>query len=241
MKIKEKIVPWCIIGIFLIYVLTLIFPYYLFANKLEYKNFSIYYHSNDINTEDLKLVLDQSEKLLKTSDLFVEGKKQKIFICSSFSEFAFFAHILYKSFALNYFITQNVFLSKSSISQNSILRNAEENNKRTLSGVIAHETTHSLLENELGIFWYKLLPSWKNEGYCDFIANESSFDQQKGLRNICTNENSGTASFEYFKYRIITSYLFEEKKQSVREFLENDFDLNELNKNIKTKYCTTTK
>ena len=141
----------------------------------------MYYHSNDINITELKLVLDKSEKLLKGTELFKIGINQDIFICSSYNEFTFFAPMSRKAYSINNPISQNIFLTKSSISGNYILRNGDENNKYSLSGVIAHETVHSLLRNELGLLKYKLLPSWKNEGYCDFIANESSFDEKKRI------------------------------------------------------------
>ncbi len=129
-------------------------------------------------------------------------------------------------------------MTKSSISGNYILRNGDENNKYSLSGVIAHETVHSLLRNELGLLKYKLLPSWKNEGYCDFIANESSFDEKKGLTDICNDEvNSESASFKYFKFRKITQYLFEDRKVSLNKYLDEDFDLENINNNLKEKYC----
>lgn len=239
MKKTKKIFNWVLGGISLSYILIIIFPTFLFANKLEYKSFSVHYHSNDINTEELKLVLDKSERLLKDTELFKIGIKQDIFICNSFNEFTFFALLSRKAFAVNYPVFQNIFLSKSSISENSILRNGKENNKRTLSGVIAHETVHSLLENKLGILKYKLLPSWKNEGYCDFIANESSFNEKKGLQDICNDEvNSETPSFKYFKYRTITQYLFKERKISIDKFLNDDFELEEINNDLKKKYCT---
>jgi len=239
MKKTKKILNWLIGGISFYYFLAIVFPSFLFANKLEYKSFSVHYHSNDINTEELKLVLDKSESLLYNTELFKKGISQDIFICNGYSEFTFFALMSRKAFAVNYPIFQNIFISKSSVLQNYILRNGKENNKRTLSGVIAHETVHSLLENKLGLLKYKLLPSWKNEGYCDFIANESSFNEQKGLTNICNDEvNSESASFKYFKYRKITQYLFEERKITLEKFLNDDFEMQEINKNLKKKYCT---
>ena len=239
MKKTKKILNWLIGGISFSYFLAIVFPSFLFANKLEYKSFSVHYHSNDINTEELKLVLDKSESLLYNSELFKKGISQDIFICNGYIEFTFFALMSRKAFAVNYPIFQNIFISKSSVLQNYILRNGKENNKRTLSGVIAHETVHSLLENKLGLLKYKLLPSWKNEGYCDFIANESSFNEQKGLTNICNDEvNSESASFKYFKYRKITQYLFEERKITLEKFLNDDFEMEEINKNLKKKYCT---
>lgn len=221
------------------YAVIIIFPSFLFENNLEYKNFNVYYHSNEINLEKLKSVLDESQNLLNNTELYNTEINQDIFICNSFNEFTFFALFGRKAFAVNYPITQNIFLSKSSITENSILRNGKENNKRTLSGVIAHETAHSLLENNLGTVKYILLPSWKNEGYCDFIANESSFNKQKGLQDICNSkDNSDTPSFKYFKYRIITEYLFKERKITLEKFLNDDFELEEINKKLKKKYCT---
>jgi len=235
-KKTKKILNWLLGGISLTYLLLIMFPSFLFANKIEYKNFSVHYHSNDIDIEQLKSVLDESEKLLTNTELFKTGINQDVFICNSFNEFTFFSNFSRKAFAVNYPVFQNIFLSKSSIAENFISRNGKENNKRTLSGVIAHETTHSLLENKLGILKYKLFPSWKNEGYCDFVANESSFNQQKGLQDICNDkENSDTPSF---KYRILTEYLFEERKISIEKFLNGDFDLEEINVDLKQKYCT---
>ena len=238
MKKTKKIFNWLLGGIGLSYLLVIVFPSFLFANKLEYKSFSVHYHSNDINREELRLIIDKSENLLKGTELF-KTIKQDIFICNSFNEFTFFALLSRKAFAVNYPVFQNIFLSKSFASEDYILRNGKENNKRTLSGVIAHETVHSLLENKLGILKYKLLPSWKNEGYCDFIANESSFNEKKGLQDICNDkDNSESTSFKYFKYRKITQYLFEERKITLEKFLNDDFEMEEINKNLKKKYCT---
>lgn len=239
MKKTKKTLNWFLGGISLTYILILIFPSFLFANNLEYKNFTVHYHSNEINLEQLKSVLDNSENLLKSSELFNPEINQDIFLCNNFNEFTFFALFSRKAFAVNYPLTQNIFLSKSSISKNSISRNDKENNERTLSGVIAHEATHSLLENKLGTLKYKLLPNWKNEGYCDFVANESSFDEQKGLQDICSDkDNSNNPSFKYFEYKTITKYLFDERKISIDKFLNNDFELEEIKLNLKKKYCT---
>ena len=238
MKKTKKIFNWILTGISFSYLIILFFPTFLFANKVEYKNFSVYYHSNDINIKELKLVLDKSEKLLKGTELFKIGINQDIFICSSYNEFTFFAPISRKAYGINNPISQNIFLTKSSISGNYILRNGDENNKYSLSGVIAHETVHSLLRNELGLLKYKLLPSWKNEGYCDFIANESSFNEQKGFTIICNDEvNSESASFKYFESRKITQYLFEDRKVSLNKYLDEDFDIENITSDMKKKYC----
>ena len=239
MKKTKKIISLLLGGLSLTYAGIIIFPSFLFANNLKYKSFNVFYHSFEINVEKLKSVLDKSQNLLNNTELYEAGINQDIFICSSYTEFTFFALMSRKAFGVNNPFSQNIFLSKSSISENYILRNGEENNKYSLSGVITHETVHSLLRNELGLLKYKLLPSWKNEGYCDFIANESSFDEKKGLTDICNDEvNSESASFKYFKFRKITQYLFEDRKVSLNKYLDEDFDLENINNNLKEKYCT---
>ncbi len=238
MKIK-MISVLSFFGIWITFLLTLVFPHYLFAHALEYKNFTVYYNSDDMNIEALKSVLDRSEQLLINSELYKENFTQDIFICESFGTFAYFNPLSRKAFGANYPITQNIFLSKCAVSENLIFRNGKQNNQRTLSSVIAHETTHSLLENRLGPIKFKLLPSWKNEGYCDFIANESSYDKQVGLDRICTdNPDTHSASFKYFRYRLIAEYLFVDRKISLDNFLEDKFDLEALNEEVKIKYCT---
>jgi len=96
-KKTKKIFNWIFKGLILSYILLICFPHLLFANKLEYTNFSVYYHSNDFNTEELKLDLDKSENLLKKSELFKNGINQDIFICSSCNEFTFFCADVKKS------------------------------------------------------------------------------------------------------------------------------------------------
>lgn len=100
------------------------------------------------------------------------------------------------------------------------------------------ETTVSV-GNHLGTIKYKLLPNWKNEGYCEFIANESSYDEQEGIIKICNEkEDKGNPSFNYFKYRLFTTHLFQERNISIEKFLNDDVDLGTLNGALKDKYCT---
>ena len=239
MKKTRKILIWSISGLLIIYILVNIFPQSIFNNKLEYKCFTVYYHSGETNKQKLKLVLDKSAELVKTSELFEKGFKQKLFLCSGYTEFTFFVPLARKAFGVNRKLNQNVFLSKSDVSENITIRNGKENNKRTMSSVIAHETTHSLLQNKLGFIKNELLPTWKKEGYCEFIARESSYDKQKGLQDICNgNENLDSPSFKYFKYRLYVKYLFEDINLSFNEFLNGDFEIAKLNKSLKKKYCT---
>ena len=48
------------------------------------------------------------------------------------------------------------------------------NNARSLSGVIAHEITHLLIRKKFG-YWRNLtMPTWKKEGYAEYVAGGST-------------------------------------------------------------------
>lgn len=242
MKRKLKLTFKGILTLCLLYIFILIFPQFLFANKLEHKNFIVYYHSSETkNIEQLISVLDKSNSLLRKSQLYDEDHKQKIFICNSYSEFGFFAPTVKKAFAVHYPIIQNAFFTKSSFQDDRIIRNGKIFNQRTLSGTIAHETTHSLIENRLGFLKYKKLPTWKNEGYCELIAiinNGSFYDEQKGINEICREIEPDTPIFKYFEYRILTEFVLRNKEKSIDNFLRKDIDYKELKTEFKRQNCT---
>lgn len=219
------------------YIVLLIYPKILYHNEFTYKSFTVYYdNSTTIDTIKLTSVLNTSIELLQNSELYDSAFHQKIFLCNGFNEFTFFTLFGRKAFGVNSHWTQNIFLSKSSISQNLIYRNDHQYNVRSLSSVIAHETVHSLLRNKLGLIKALLLPKWKNEGYCEYIANEGSFDEKQGLELFCNSKSSDIPAYKYFLFRKSTSYLFKQGI-TINEFLEKEIDYKNLQKKVREECC----
>ena len=234
----KKILNYVLAGLVILYTAILLFPQMLFSNKFDHSNFTVYYHAATIDSSQISSILDKSSALLSTSELYNPKKEQKIFLCNSFGEFTFFALRSRNAFAVNYPLAQNIFLSKSSILENTIIRNGPENNVRTMSGIIAHETMHSALEDELGLLKYKLLPTWKNEGYADYVAKESSFDEKLGFNQFCENNGKmDNPSYAYFKYKVYVKYLLDKENIEVGTLLKQDFDLDSLALFSKNAFC----
>lgn len=220
------------------YLLLLLFPQTVFPNKVEYKNFVIYY-TGERNTKQIEKVINQSLLLLTKSELFDQKHKQKVFLCSSTWKFLLFSGPNNKALALNHPITQNIFVQKASVSQNRILKHKEGENPRTLSSIIVHETTHSLIDNHLGVFKSRFtLPKWKSEGYSEFIANESSYDSIQGFKKLCENrKDEESQSYKYFLYRNITEQLFVKESLSFDTFSKRGYDLDSLVLALKKSKC----
>jgi hypothetical protein len=121
--------------------------------------------------------------------------------------------------------------ARTNIFNNIVLRNCNQNfqicfsnskeyNKRSLSGLIAHEITHVNIRNKYGFIQGFLFPTWKVEGVADYIANSSSYN---------TPELTNTSkAYEYYTYRLVARYVIEVKGKTVSEYLESELQFNEL-------------
>jgi hypothetical protein len=79
--------------------------------------------------------------------------------------------------------------------------------------VLAHETTHGMLRRRYG-FWIDFTqPQWLREGYCDYVAQESSLTaaQAAGLEE----QGSAHPALPYFHGRRRVAKLLEENGGSV--------------------------
>ena len=69
----------------------------------------------------------------------------------------------------------DIFIARGDFTANAARSRNPEYNTRALSAVIAHEITHVLITDRIGLVDSIRLPSWVAEGYCDHVARESSF------------------------------------------------------------------
>ncbi|MFS2108392.1 hypothetical protein ACCC88_01785 [Sphingomonas sp. Sphisp140] len=77
------------------------------------------------------------------------------------------------AFAVTRPFSTNIVVNRASIAGDGVENSAAIGNRRTLSGTIAHETTHLLIQQRYGLA-ARAFATWKVEGYCDHVAQESS-------------------------------------------------------------------
>lgn len=203
-----------------IFVLVLVFgPFALsrliFNEHLEHKNFSV--HSDEPISPAIIGILDSVDANLRRSEFYFDRRKHFIYISSNYFNYSIFSPASHSAFAhTNPFRT---FVSKTSIDSNTVTRRGAENNKRSLIGVLSHELTHCLIWYKSGFFHSRILPKWKVEGYCDYIAKESSFNFTEGMRLVFAKEQDASASFFYFTAHLCIKYLIEERGMLYSEIL----------------------
>jgi len=236
MKMKKflssiKFFIYGLAGIFAIYIVLLIFPQVLFAHEVSYKNFNVY--SRQPLDENIYKVLDSAEIRLEKSPLYDKDLTHKIFISDTFPLYAFLNPRGRGSFG-NTTTGIGIMINKADVPSDLVFRNAEQDNKRPLSDVIAHETTHLLIQNKLGLRKAFALPRWKAEGYCEYVAGNTTIGFEEGTRRWKDNPNDDSA-YLYFKYQQMVRYLLDDEKISVEELLTKDFDEKDLSAKVFAK------
>jgi len=214
------------------YVLLLCFPQVLFAHEISYGNFRVY--SREPMDHEINAVLDKVDARLATSGINTPAVKPKVFLTNNFTLYRVLSLFLgANSFGKGFAAlpTENIFINKSDLAKDLVFRNAPAPNQRSLSGVIAHETTHFLIRKRFG-YWRNLTsPAWKREGYAEYVAGGSTLDYETGVRMWKANPKDD-AGYQYFKYYQLVKYLLEQDRLTVEDLFNRNFDLPSLERRV---------
>jgi hypothetical protein len=214
-----------IVSLAVAYLLLLSFPQVLFGHQVSYKNFTV--HSREPLDQNVYVVLDRVGTRLSASPLNDEAIKPRVFLVNS--------HGLYRM--MSFFVggnsfgkgfpmlpTQNIFINKSDLARDLVFRSAPTDNRRSLSGVIAHETAHLQIRRRFG-YWKNLtMATWKKEGYCEYVAGDTTLDYETGVKRWKANPRDGS-TYQYFKYYMLVKHLLDHEKVSVDDLFNRDHDV----------------
>jgi hypothetical protein len=211
--------------VFVAYLLTICFPQYLFAHEVSYKSFKVY--SRQPVDERIHKVLDEAEARLSKSTIYDREISRRVFLTNSHGMYAFLSNKAFRSFANSVPFIDNIIVNKSDVASDLVFLNRPEHNKRSLSGVIAHEVTHLFIRKKMGTIRASLMPTWKNEGYCEYVAGDTTISYEEGVRLWKENPHDD-AKYRYFKYQMMVKYLLETEKLSIEDVFNRDFDTADL-------------
>ena len=207
----------------LAYLLLLCFPQVVFAHSMSYHNFRVY-STAPIDSSVLP-VLDKAEQKVAGSEINDVHVSYHVFLCPSHAAFAFFAPSARTAFADNLPFVHNIFVNTADVRADAVTTGTGQHDRRSLSGVIAHECTHTLLAKRFGQVRMLRTPTWKQEGYCDYVAQATSFDRAEGTTLLRQGGSDPSPSFFYFKAFTAIAYLKDRKHWSVARIMDTPLSL----------------
>ena len=220
-----KVLRYFVTAIFMAYLLTICFPQYLFAHEITHRNFKIY--SREPFDDHIYNVLDDAEARLSRSTIYDREVSRRVFLTNSHGLYAFLSNKAYRSFANSLPFINNIIINKSDVADDLVFLNRPQHDRRSLSGVIAHEVAHLFIRKKVGVVRASLMPTWKNEGYCEYVAVDSTITYEEGVKLWKENPNDDSR-YRYFKYHQMVKYLLDTEKLSIEDVFNRDFDIRDL-------------
>ncbi len=201
-----------------LYAALLLFPQPLFPYSVRQHGITIY--AAQPLPEEIRTVLDRADARLSTSELDRPDRRLSVFLCDRSRPFSFFSPVSRGAFGLTN-IFGRIFIADADI-RHDIARRAGPG-QRSLSGVIAHEGTHRLIQGHCGRVGDFFMPTWKKEGYCEVIAGDASLEFAKGMEMLRAGRREDSGRFRYFLYRAMVRHLMDQG-MTFREIVQGDFD-----------------
>jgi hypothetical protein len=220
-----RIVRYSLTGLASVYISLLIFPQIILGHQTSHRNLNVYAASGLDKAATAKVLRSAEARLLK-SPVYDRNASEKIFLAGSHGLYTFFT-LDGRSFGSTQPFVGNILINKADASGDLVFRSTAAPNERSLSGVIAHEVMHNQLNRHLGPTAYLRLPEWKNEGYAEYVAGETTLSDAEGIR-LWKEGKADSPYLAYFKYRQMVKYLLEVEKIGVEDFLAKDFDEREV-------------
>lgn len=143
--------------------------------------------------------LAHAEGLLRASPLYTGPLDRSLFLTDGGWRWRLLAIQSPGAFAFRRPFSSAIVFNRSDIGADRVTNDRAVGNTRTLSGVIAHETTHIMIANHLGEVRSAMLPTWQQEGYADHVARESSLTDADA--SSLRKTDPGAASLVYYDAR----------------------------------------
>jgi hypothetical protein len=206
----------------LAYGLLLCFPGVLFAHRASYRNFEVY--SDTPIGPGLPAVLDTAASRMAASGLDDPRMTHRLFLCADPLRRSLLMPRGAGAFGSTSSITGHTILNRSDVAADRVERDAPRNNRRPLSAVVAHERMHALLVRRFGAWACYRMPTWKQEGICDYVAGHTSFPLDEARRLVREGRDDPSPPFAYARACLMVGHLVEVEGLSLEEVATRPLD-----------------
>lgn len=191
-------------GLAAAYVLLLFTPHPAFGYSVREGRF-VLYSDRPIGADEHAALVEAARRIRKC-EFDDERMGHEVFLCHDEARFALFAWPQQEALG----ITNEFGVSF-----------VKTDTRRSLASLIAHERTHAMIARRYSPFarWY--IEHWKEEGVCEYVSGETSFDIESGKALLRAGQQDSRPAFKYFTYWLAVNYLVEAKGMTLSQVLES--------------------
>jgi hypothetical protein len=155
---------------------VLAFPYHARSNGSEV------WSETPLQQDQLDRVTARAAALVAASPLADRsGEPRRVFLTAGGWRWTWLALQSRDAFAVTRAVGGALLMNRSDLAGDRILN--AYGRTRTLSGVLAHETCHGMERRRFGVLKSDVqAPEWLREGYCDYVAQESTLSDAEAAK-----------------------------------------------------------
>ena len=129
---------------------------------------------NPIPRDRISAILADANARVAASPLAHGQEGRRVFLTDGGWRWKLLALRSHYAFALTRALREDVILNRSDVPTDLVHNGLGDGRTRTIAGVIAHEKCHGMERRHFGVWVDLTKPTWLREGYCDYVAREST-------------------------------------------------------------------
>lgn len=200
-----------------LYLVTLLLPQPFFA--WSHDGGSIHVRSDEPIPESAARVISLAEARIRQSTLFDAARTYPVYVCRARWRWNYFSGFDDRSRGFQTPLGRAVFLRAARWDENQLIGPDGSDGPRPLDVYVAHEVTHMLVADHVGVVAERRLPVWLREGYAEYIARHDTFDYDTTRARFVAGDEGLGARDRYWKYLLLVTHLLDREGQDVSTVL----------------------
>jgi hypothetical protein len=206
------------------YLATLLRPQLLFSRA--HHGTAIQLRSDEGIPDAAAALVALAESRIRESPLFEPSRPYPVYVCNTRWRWNYFSAFDDRSRAFQTPLGRAVFTRRAVWDRNQLAGPTGRDGPRTLDVYLAHEVTHTMVADRLGLIRAARLPAWLREGYAEYVARHGTFDYAETRARLIAGEEDLVFRHRdpYLKYLLLVTHLLEHESLDLASLLNNPPD-----------------
>ncbi|HEY8943682.1 MAG TPA: hypothetical protein VIM73_05440 [Polyangiaceae bacterium] len=214
-----------------LYFATLFYPQMFFSWARD--GASIHVRSDEPIPESAAEVIALAESRIRSSPVFDPARTYPVYVCNARWRWNYFSAFNARSRGFQTPLGRAVFVRPARWDTNHLAGPDGRDGPRPLDVYIAHEVTHMMVADHLGLIAGRRLPVWLREGYAEYVARRETFDYHATRTALIAGDEGVAVRDRYWKYLLLVSHLLDREGLDVRAVLNDPPDPHEVEARVR--------
>ena len=164
-------------------------------------------------------VISLAESRIRRSTLFDTTRTYPVYVCNARWRWNYFSGFNGRSRGFHTSLGRAVFIRPARWDENQLAGPDGRDGPRSLDVYIAHEVTHMMVADRIGLIEARRLPVWLREGYAEYVARRDTFDYAAARAQLIAGDEGFAARDQYRKYLLLVTHLLDQEGKNVSAVL----------------------